>query len=74
MLKQSHKSTQASVKRQLSTAEFLAENNMTYGRLQEVGNGTKKKLAYRPLDPERVPVGKNNRMPDHVFFNFSFLD
>lgn len=63
-------------KRRFSTAEFLKENNQVYNKLQpDAKNGRgANKLSYKPINPDEVATGDNNKVPEYVNFNFSLVN
>ena len=60
---------------QMSTTEFLKEKKQVYNRLQkEQSADGAEKMVYRPINPQNVVKGENNKVPKQVNFNFSLID
>jgi len=53
--------TNTKYNRKLTTQEFLKENNQSYFKLQNSGEGGGKS-SYKPIDPERIKTGLNNEI------------
>mmetsp|Transcript_29346 Transcript_29346/g.44220 ORF Transcript_29346/g.44220 Transcript_29346/m.44220 type:complete len:187 (+) Transcript_29346:288-848(+) len=50
--------------------KFLRQIALSYKRLQLEDD----EMIYKPVDPNDVPTGDNNKIPDQVSFNFSLVN